>query len=197
MSAALLIFIKNAELGKVKTRLAATLGDVKALDIYKQLLSLTQKNTLLVDCQRIVFYSDFIEQQDIWNSKDYSKAVQSGDDLGERMKNAFANAFENHQKVLIIGSDCAELTPDILNDAFAKLATHDFVIGPAFDGGYYLLGMNTFQPSVFDNIEWSTDEVLSKTIQNIAALQKNYALLPTLSDLDNENDWNSVKHLLH
>jgi hypothetical protein len=161
------------------------------------LLSLTQKNTLLVDCQRIVFYSDFIEQQDIWNSKDYSKAVQSGDDLGERMKNAFANAFENHQKVLIIGSDCAELTPDILNDAFAKLATHDFVIGPAFDGGYYLLGMNTFQPSVFDNIEWSTDEVLSKTIQNIAALQKNYALLPTLSDLDNENDWNSVKHLLH
>ena len=196
MSAALLIFIKNAELGKVKTRLAATLGDAKALDIYKQLLSLTQKNTLLIDCQRIVYYSDFIEQRDIWSAKDYSKAVQLGHDLGERMKNAFANAFKTYEKVVIIGSDCAELTPNILSDAFAKLATHDFVIGPAHDGGYYLLGMNTFQPSVFDNIEWSTDEVLPKTIQNIAALQKSYALLPTLSDLDNENDWNSVKHLL-
>jgi rSAM/selenodomain-associated transferase 1 len=191
----ILIFIKNAELGKVKTRLAATLGDAAALDIYKKLLMLTQKITLSVDCQRFVYYSNFIEENDIWQELDFYKRKQTGDDLGERMKNAFAEAFETHEKVVIIGSDCAELNAEIVNAAFAKLDSHDFVIGPAHDGGYYLLGMNSFQPTVFDNIIWSSEEVFSATIAAIHALNKSVALLPMLNDLDNEADWEKVKHL--
>jgi uncharacterized protein len=76
------------------------------------------------------------------------------------------------------------------------LETTDFVVGPAEDGGYYLLGMNAFYPAVFDNIEWSTDSVLPSTLLNINNLGKNIAYVKTLSDLDNEEDWTRVKHLL-
>jgi uncharacterized protein len=197
MKNALLVFIKNAELGKVKTRLAATVGDEKALSIYQQLLSLTQKITLqTIDCQRYMYYSNFINDNDNFSENDFTKCVQSGDDLGARMSNAFAEAFEKHQKVVIIGSDCAELSSKIITQAFEALETTDFVVGPAEDGGYYLLGMNAFYPAVFDNIEWSTDSVLPSTLLNINNLGKNIAYVKTLSDLDNEEDWTRVKHLL-
>ncbi len=157
---------------------------------------LTQKITLVVDCQRFVYYSNFIEKNDIWHENDFQKCVQTGDDLGERMKNAFAEVLKTQQKAVIIGSDCAELNAEIINDAFAKLDSHDFVVGPAQDGGYYLLGMRTFQPSVFDNIEWSSDSVFAATISAIQTLNKSVALLPILNDLDNEADWENAKHLL-
>ena len=81
------------------------------------------------------------------------------------------------------------LTVEIVQNAFQKLETHDFVIGPADDGGYYLLGMRTFVPTVFDNVVWSTEQVFPKTIENIQQLNQTYALLPTLSDIDYEEDW--------
>jgi glycosyltransferase A (GT-A) superfamily protein (DUF2064 family) len=81
------------------------------------------------------------------------------------------------------------LTSDILKEAFGLLNNHDFVIGPAQDGGYYLIGMNAFEPSVFENMEWSTETVFKKTIEKIKVLNKRYALLPTLSDIDYEEDW--------
>jgi uncharacterized protein len=196
MQDALIIFIKNAELGKVKTRLAATLGDEKALDIYKELLSLTQKITLQVDCQRYLYYSNFIDVKDDFSESDFTKRVQIGENLGERMSNAFTEVLTNHSKAVIIGSDCAELQGEILSGAFADLAAHDFVLGAAEDGGYYMLGMKEAQPEVFANIEWSTDEVFTKTIENIKQLEKSVAFSPTLSDLDNEADWLKVKHLM-
>lgn len=196
MQSALIIFIKNAELGKVKTRLAATLGDEQALYIYKKLLSLTQKITLQVDCQRYLYYSNFIDVNDDFSGSDFIKCVQIGENLGERMSNAFAEVLQKHSKAVIIGSDCAELQASILNEAIGSLDTHDFVVGAAEDGGYYLLGMKEIQPSVFANIEWSTGDVFEKTIGNIKHLGKTVAYTPMLSDLDNEADWEKVKHLL-
>jgi len=186
---ALLIFIKNAEKGKVKTRLASTVGDEKALKIYQALLGHTRKVASAIDTQRFVYYSSFVEENDDWSTTDFYKKVQTGGSLGERMKNAFQAAFLKHQKVLIVGSDCPTLIPDILETAYRQLDQHDFVIGPAIDGGYYLLGMSYFEPSLFEGIPWSTIEVLPMTIEKINDLDKEFYLLPTLSDVDYEEDW--------
>lgn len=192
----LIIFIKNPKLGKVKTRLAATVGDEKALSIYKKLLSFTQKLAISLPCERMLFYSDEIEANDDWSNVFFQKNKQYGNDLGERMKNAFCEVLLTSKKAIIIGSDCAELTKEILENAFEALEKNDFVIGPAEDGGYYLLGMNHFEPTIFENINWSTAEVLSKTIEKIARLEKKVAFMPTLSDIDNEEDWKKIVHTL-
>ncbi len=192
----LIIFIKNPKLGKVKTRLAATVGDEKALSIYKQLLHFTQKLALSLKVNRALFYSDELISEDDWSNDAFQKNVQEGNNLGERMKNAFQEVLQTNKKAVIIGSDCAELTSEILQNAFEALEKNDFVIGPAKDGGYYLIGMNYFEPSIFKNIEWSTDEVLPKTLEKINSLGKNVFLLPALSDTDNEEDWKNIKHLL-
>ena len=192
----LIIFIKNPKLGKVKTRLAVTVGDEKALSIYKKLLDFTQKLAISLPCERLLFYSDEIETNDNWSNIFFQKNKQHGNDLGERMKNAFQKTLLTSKKAVIIGSDCAELTKEILENAFDALEKNDFVIGPAEDGGYYLIGMNYFEPSVFENINWSTEEVLPKTLEKIAHLERKVALLPTLSDTDNEEDWKKIAHLL-
>ena len=192
----LIIFIKNPKLGKVKTRLAATVGDEKALSIYKKLLDFTRKLAISLPVERMLFYSDDVITDDNWLPVFFQKNKQHGDDLGERMKNAFEKVLLTSKKAVIIGSDCAELTKEILENAFDALEKNDFVLGAAEDGGYYLIGMNYFEASVFENIEWSTDEVLSKTVEKINDLGKKVAFLPTLSDTDTEEDWKKIKHLL-
>lgn len=186
---ALIIFIKNPELGKVKTRLAKTVGDEKALVIYKALMAHTREIALVVSTDRLLFYSQEIHPNDQWSTTNFKKHLQATGDLGTKIKTAFQQAFQDHQKVVIIGSDCASLTPAIVEVAFQQLDKHDFVIGPALDGGYYLLGMNQYEPSVFDDIEWSTASVLEDTKQRIKELKKDYVLLPALSDIDYEEDW--------
>jgi len=186
---ALITFIKNPEKGKVKTRLAATVGDEKALAIYKALMEHTRNIALAIETNRLLFYSQRINFSDEWSNEDFQKALQAEGDLGTKIKTAFATAFEQAQKVVIIGSDCASLTAEIVQYAFAKLDNHDFVIGPAMDGGYYLLGMSYFESRLFENIEWSTSSVFPDTIKIIEGQQKNYALLPELSDIDFEEDW--------
>ena len=185
---ALLTFIKNPEKGKVKTRLAKTVGDDKALAIYKALLEHTRKIALAIKADRFLFYSQRINPTDNWSEKNFLKLVQVDGDLGFKMQEAFRHAFQTHQKVVIIGSDCASLTPSIVEEAFKQFDQHDFVIGPALDGGYYLLGMNSFYPAVFDGITWSTSTVLEETQQRIRSLQKTSYLLPALSDIDYEED---------
>ena len=187
---ALLIFIKNPEKGKVKTRLAQTAGNDKALIIYKALLQHTRKITSTIKASRYLFYSNFIDQHDLWSAVDFIKMQQEGTNLGARMKNAFAMAFEKHQKVIIIGSDCASLNTAIINQAFRLLDDHDFVVGPAIDGGYYLLGMRQHNLTIFEEIAWSTANVFPSTIKKIEHLSASYTLLPTLSDIDTESDWN-------
>jgi uncharacterized protein len=195
----LLIFIKNPQLGHVKTRLAATVGDEKALEFYIKLLNYTRQIAEKTDAERTVFYSDFIEKNDNWSPDFFEKKQQFGHDLGERMANAFRESEIRNPKseIVIIGSDCANLTTEILENAFLSLEKNDFVVGPAFDGGYYLLGMTRFEPSIFEKIDWSTDQVLPQTLLKMAQKTCSIHILPMLSDIDTEADWNSFAPHLH
>ena len=185
---ALIIFVKNLIEGHVKTRLAATLGNDGAMDIYKQLLKNTQNSILNFETDKIVFYSDFIEEE-IWGNNLFQNKIQEGNDLGERMKNAFNSSFTaGYEKIVIIGTDCPGINKSILENAFMALNNLDIVIGPATDGGYYLLGMKKEYPFLFQNIEWSTDKVLQQTIDLCNKNRLSYFLLPELSDIDEEKD---------
>lgn len=184
----LIIFIKNPVLGKVKTRLAAGIGDHRALEVYMQLLEITRGVALKVNCTRNVFYSDEIVSDD-WEDDKFNKFVQEGEDLGERMKNAFEQVFAlGAKKAVIIGSDCPQLTSAIVQEAFVKLDACDVVVGPASDGGYYLLGMKLMHVSLFNEMEWSTDRVRTETLQRIVQQQLTYSLLPVLTDIDTAQD---------
>ena len=184
MDNALIIFIKNPEAGKVKTRLAKDIGNKNALTIYKHLLAHTRKIAIGVKAKRFLFYDGKIPLRDDWPESDFKKFVQQGDDLGLRMLNAFEKAFLKSQKVIIIGSDCIELNSELIEIAFDKLQTHDFVIGPANDGGYYLLGMKYAEQSFFQGKAWSTDSVCRDTAADISNLSKSLFILPLLSDVD-------------
>lgn len=193
---ALLIFTKNPVYGNVKTRLAATVGNDKALKIYQQLIQITHSATQKIVCDKIVFYNKAIEANDIWKTS-YKKQLQQGNDLGEKMMNAFNNVFKNgFDKVVIIGTDCPELNEQIINNAFENLNEHDVVIGPAADGGYYLLGLKKLHRELFINIEWSTSTVLSATLQCCKQNNLSYFLLDELHDIDKAKDLIYLKHLL-
>lgn len=186
----LIVFIKNPEKGKVKTRLASVVGDDRALRIYHFLLEKTRAAALGVACNRLLCYSDYIPDKDEWSDADFHKTVQSSGDLGLRMAAAFRAAFlSGAQKVVIIGSDCPELDADLIRNAFDALDCAEFVVGPACDGGYYLLGMKHFVPELFEGIPWSTSSVAEETLRLIRLIGKEYRLLPRLSDIDEYDDW--------
>lgn len=185
----LLIFVKNPVAGKVKTRLAATLGDQKALDIYIELLKITKDVTLLVQAERHVWYSSKIDKDDIWDPDQFSKYLQMGDSLGERMLRAFENAFnDGAKKVIIIGSDCPGITTEHIEKAYRLLNDSNVVIGPSADGGYFLLGMNRYLPELFSGIDWSTSKVLEQTKKILDQVGMSYAELEQLNDIDTAED---------
>ena len=186
----LLVFAKNLELGKVKTRLAKTIGEVKALEIYTELVSYTEKVIRELPGAKTICYSAYIEKFDVFKSKFYTKKKQVGEELGERMKNAFKDAFlvGDYQKVILIGTDCLEVTTSIIEEAYIQLSSHDVVIGPTKDGGYYLLGMKRPLSYLFENKEWSTDSVFLDTVSDLKKNKVSYSLLETLSDVDEEKD---------
>ncbi len=189
-SKVLMVFVRNAVLGKVKTRLAATMGEQKALEIYLNLLLYTRNITKEISAQKVVYYSDKLEENDAWLSEGFEQKIQRGSDLGERMKNAFQEQFAaGFSKVIIIGSDCLELTSDIIENAFSILDYKDVVLGPAADGGYYLLGMKKLHPSLFGNKIWGCDTVMAATIQDIINDELSFELLPILNDIDEERDY--------
>ena len=185
----LLIFYRNPELGKVKTRLAKTVGNEKALKIYQQLAEHTRQITRSLKCDKAVYYSHTVEKQDVWPNNIFQKRVQQGADLGEKMQHAFAEGFaSNYGPICVIGTDCLELTAEIIDQAFHELRHHDAVIGPARDGGYYLLGMKKLYPILFENKTWSTDSVCSDTLADFGNLRVTHYALPTLTDVDEEKD---------
>ncbi|MBA3664680.1 MAG: TIGR04282 family arsenosugar biosynthesis glycosyltransferase [Bacteroidetes bacterium] len=195
--ALIIIFIKNPVAGKVKTRLAKTIGDEKALSIYNNLLEHTRTVTRKLNCDKIVFYSDFINNADDWDQNHFLKARQEGNDLGERMSNAFNFAFSTgYKKPLIIGSDCPDLNQEHIEKAFQHLNESEVVLGPAKDGGYYLLGMNQFYPELFSNKRWSTEHVMKDTLADISRLNLSVRLLPELTDIDEEKDMEKYNYLL-
>lgn len=183
----LLIFTRNPILGQCKTRLAASIGDQSALEIYKFLLLHTQKITKGLGVTKQVCYSDYLGENDIWDIQGYHKTVQTGNGLGERMANAFRQGFkQDYKKIIIIGSDMYDLKEEDLKEAFAALETHDYVVGPALDGGYYLLGMTNFNPSLFKDKPWGTDTVLEKTLKDLK--MEKYFLMTPKNDIDRYED---------
>ena len=179
----LLIFTRNPELGKAKTRLAKTVGDETALEIYKFLLQKTQSITKKIAADKAVYYSVKVRENDIWDATIYQKHQQKGGNLGIRMHNAFQESFNTgYQKVLIIGSDLYDLTPKIIEEAFIQLDKHDVVLGPALDGGYYLLGMKKLHEQIFKNKKWGTETVRKDTLKDLQ--DKKVFLLETLNDVD-------------
>jgi len=183
----IIVFTRNPEYGKVKTRLAKTIGDNSALNIYKFLLNHTEKTIRNVNCDKAIYYSEKIRDNDIWDPSIYHKHQQKGDDLGVRMLNAFENAFNNkYKKVVIVGSDLFDLNPNHLEEAFNQLDKNDYVIGPAKDGGYYLLGMKNLHAQVFLNKDWGTSTVYKNTMADLQ--NESVFLLEELNDVDTYDD---------
>lgn len=183
----IIIFTRNPELGKVKTRLAKTIGDASALHIYSYLLEHTEKTIRNIDSDKAVYYSEEIYKEDIWDNATYLKYLQKGEDLGERMLHAFQNAFNNnYEKVIIVGSDLFDLKEKHIEEAFQKLNKRDIVIGPAKDGGYYLLGMKTLKEAVFKDKKWSTASVFKDTLKDLYKLKVHQ--LEVLNDIDTFED---------
>ena len=190
---AVLLFIKSPEKGKVKSRLAKAIGEDAALDVYKCLAfntleGLKDGNYLF----RLCFYPP--ESGEIiksWLGDSFYYAPQQGRDLGERMWSAFVQAFSDGiEKVLLVGSDIPDLSISLINEAFKALDSSDSVIGPAHDGGYYLIGFNktSFLPDIFQGIEWSTDSVFRQTMKVLGKSGLSVHVLRVLNDVDTFDD---------
>ncbi|MDG1277213.1 MAG: TIGR04282 family arsenosugar biosynthesis glycosyltransferase [Algoriphagus sp.] len=191
---ALIIFQKNEIPGKVKTRLAASIGDESALKIYRILIQHTHSILKEIVADQFIFYSDFIPEIRIESGRIVHERIQTGKDLGERMRNAFETVFsEGYDHVVIIGTDCVDLKPAHIQKAFKKLSQNDAVLGPALDGGYYLLGLKKLIPEIFEEIDWSTNQVLNQTKSKLQELNFSIGIIDTLSDIDNIADWEKVK----
>ncbi|MEX2592354.1 MAG: TIGR04282 family arsenosugar biosynthesis glycosyltransferase [Anditalea sp.] len=181
---AIIIFQKKPERGKVKTRLAKTIGDEKAVEVYQYLLDHTHQQVALLHVPTFVFFDKEVQPEFLRN-RNYHSAIQSPGNLGEKMKSAFQEVFDQgYQKAVIIGTDCKELEAEILSGAINSLESHDLVIGPALDGGYYLLGMKKIHPPLFENKEWSSSTVFSDSMKDVKNLGLDTCILKELSDVD-------------
>lgn len=184
----LIIFVRRPELGKVKTRIAKEVGDELALQVYCELLRHTREVVQQVDTQRLLYYTHVVHD-DEWSSDHFVKRTQTEGDLGHKMKSAFTDALQESDRAVIIGSDCAQLSPAIIEASYKALDDHDIVIGPSMDGGYYLLGMKRVHDFLFDDMTWSTDSVCSTTISRAEQHGLSYHRLTELSDIDYWSDW--------
>ncbi|MBZ9777903.1 TIGR04282 family arsenosugar biosynthesis glycosyltransferase [Psychroflexus sp. CAK8W] len=191
MDRLVIVFAKNPELGKCKTRLAKSIGNEKALEVYKELIKHTAKTISNVSASRAIFYSKEIQKNDFWDDSLFHKLVQSGGHLGEKMQAAFEWGFaQGYSKICIVGSDLFELEASDLDKAFQKLEQNDLVFGPANDGGYYLMGMSALYKEAFLEKAWSTETVLEQTLKDLK--NQNIRLLETKTDIDIVEDL--VKH---
>lgn len=182
---AVIVFLKNSVAGKVKTRVAASTSDAEALEIYNHLCNITFEMLANLNVTVYLFYSDYIPNLASW----YAMHIQQGKDLGERMHNAICKIHISAQNIILIGSDCPYIESKDLINAFEDLDHHDLVIGPTDDGGYYLIGMKTDQPELFDNMPWSTSSVFERTLNTAHSLALKVKILEKYSDIDTIEDW--------
>ena len=194
---ALLLFVKNPELGHVKTRLAATIGPERALEVYQFLMRHTRTVALELPVERWLFYSQTIPDTDAWPDTHFHKFIQDpSPDLGQKMYAAFHQALvAGFEKVMILGSDCFEITPDLVADAYAALDHCPVVLGPATDGGYYGLGVNFKLGIGIAQLEtfflgkmWSHANVADEARNAFQVWNLPWTELPELSDVDVEAD---------
>ncbi len=163
--------------------MAKTVGAQAAMDIYKFLVDHTVAISKELEVDKWVFYSEYPENDDLFDDQIYRKFTQNGSDLGQRMKNAFKTGFDaGYKNIIIIGSDIYDLSTEDLKLAYNNLAEDDYVIGPAQDGGYYLLGMKSLNERIFLNKSWSTDLVLDETLAELQMAE--VSLLEVRNDID-------------
>ena len=196
----LILFLKYPEKGKVKTRLSKDIGNEKALLIYKKSVSklLNQLDNNNYDIS--IYYCPENKNDEVkkWiNLPDIKYLAQSGDDLGIRMLNAFKDSISlKYAKTVIIGTDCLEITNSLLSQSFDLLDDSDLVLGPATDGGYYLIGLKAVVETIFQDIHWSTEKVLKQTIKKAKEIKLSYKFLDFNNDIDNIHDLNNYKYLI-
>ncbi|AXJ02386.1 hypothetical protein CYPRO_3152 [Cyclonatronum proteinivorum] len=193
---AIILFLKRPIAGKVKTRLAQTTGAEKALRIYESLVHLTIDAASRSGADVFAFMHEAGPTGFLFPAR-FKVKVQQGANLGERMAHAFQEVFAlGYEQLIIIGSDCPQMSPEVLKEAFRYLTAAPVVIGPAADGGYYLLGMRGYVPGIFGLKQWSHSGVFAETQQILQQKRMGYALLPELSDLDTEADYRRLKRYL-
>lgn len=182
----LIVFVKNIILGKVKTRLAKTIGNDAAFSIYSELVAITEKATTKVKTDKHIYFSDEVISSKWKNDK---KLVQKGADIGIRMQNAFQHGFDKgYENIILIGSDLPNISKEIIETGFEKLQQNDVVFGPAEDGGYYLIGMSKMNTSIFENKPWSQSDLLAVTLQELEVQNQLVELIETLNDIDTFED---------
>lgn len=186
----LMIFAKPPVPGRVKTRLAKDLGEQAATDIYRKLLNHTAKVVNRVDCRKQLWLTNPAESgSELPEFAESDTLIQKGRNLGERISYAFRQAFESgNDRVVIIGSDCPDITVKLIEDAFQALDESDLVIGPGEDGGYWLLGMKEYRPELFREVAWSTPAVLAQTEKIADRLGLHVDKLKMLNDIDTISD---------
>ncbi|MEE3718350.1 TIGR04283 family arsenosugar biosynthesis glycosyltransferase [Tumidithrix elongata RA019] len=199
----LIVFARYPEIGKVKTRLIPALGAEAATSLYKEMAehTLEQARTLRQNRESLsiqVWFTGGNEtQMQAWLGNDLAYHIQIEGDLGDRMAHALQSAIaQGYQSVAIVGTDCPELDAKILDRGFRELQEQELVLGPAKDGGYYLIGLQRFVPELFAEIPWSTSEVFQRTVEIAERLGLTRFDLPSLSDIDTKADvaiWECVK----
>lgn len=195
----LIIFARYPEPGKVKTRLIPALGPAGAANFYHQMAEQTLAQARLLQGQRslqmeVRFVGGSYQLMQDWLGRNLIYTAQGDGDLGERMGRSLQSAFDaGIQRAVIIGTDCPDLDAQFMTQAFQSLEQHDLVLGPATDGGYYLIGLRRPIPELFAGIVWSTSVVLQQTVEIAQELGLAIAYLPTLSDIDHPEDLRQCK----
>ena len=188
----LIVFAKYPEQGKVKTRLAEGIGNNKATQFYK----LCAEN-LFDQAANISFTHTYLffdpsstkEKMKEWIKFDFEYNPQNNSDLGKRMSEAFKTLFDKgFKKAVIVGTDVPDMNKIIIEQTFDLLDKYDLVISPSPDGGYNLLGMKKLNLNLFENIEWSSSSVLSKTVDAAKKQNLTIKLLDQLIDIDTEKE---------
>ena len=190
----LLVFLKAPRLGTAKTRIAATLGDEAALDIHRELVTGTLARIARSpdgsDVELRFAPDDAATEIAPWLRPGWRAVPQGGGDLGARLSRAFDDAFaDGCTGVVVIGTDCPDLTAADLRAAWDALVYHDVVVGPAEDGGYWLLGTSAPRPGLFADIAWSSSSVLADTLSIARSQGLSVRWLRRLNDVDAEQDW--------
>lgn len=188
-----IIFARAPEAGRVKTRLAADVGAAAALDIYRWLGSRTLETVRAAPpCEVEVRYTpeDGRDAVERWLGTGLIMHPQVGDDLGSRMHAAIADAIvEGAEEVIVVGTDCPGIDAVLIERAFDALGDADVVLGPALDGGYYLIGVRAAHEVVFDGIPWSSPDTLARTIDAATRAGLRTSLLTEHADVDTIDDW--------
>lgn len=189
----LIVFVRAPQEGVVKTRLAASLGTSAALEIYRRLMTTLCNNLDALPPGSVEFRhtpDDGGLLLSPWMRRGWTRQPQGTGTLGERLERATVEAFSSGvQRLVIIGSDCPELTASDIHSAWEALHSHDVVLGPAEDGGYWAIGLRAPTSEVFHDIPWSTASVMEKTLEQCRAQKLSTRTLRRLRDVDTQADW--------